>query len=287
LFRYEKEVDRFNKIFNSPQFKHYMAGNHDVGFGNGIRHERQALFEKHFGKSSYIHHTTHGYAFVVIDTVALSSDDPVVRQEAMDVLSSPMPSSPRILMTHVPLWREPNSFCGPDRQAMDGGIRDGQGYQYKNLVSKELSDMILDRVQPVTVFSGDDHDYCQLVHRQEIIEMSVPTFSMAQGIRYPGVILLDIADSSLSTQLRWLPNQVGIFITYAYLLVASFLVLAAFHTYQWSKRGHAHFPLKQEELAAIAPPPLSSRQYLVNFFKSVRDVALVAIPTYCFCILFL
>ncbi|KAI8393285.1 Metallo-dependent phosphatase-like protein, partial [Radiomyces spectabilis] len=192
---WQKEVDRFFRLFNSQAPTYYMVGNHDIGFGNGIRPDVKRRFISAFGPTSYFVNMTN-YVLVVIDTVSLSSSDPNVYQDALDVMTSSLPPLPRILMTHVPLYRPEGTYCGPDRwQSRPGGIRDGQGYQYQNLLSPELSKQLLDHINPKAIFSGDDHDYCAVTHRPGVTEYTVPTFSMAQGLRYPGVMLLDLSSS--------------------------------------------------------------------------------------------
>lgn len=177
-----------------------MVGNHDIGFGNGIQEHVLDRFQAEYGPTSYIFKTSH-YSIIVIDTVSLSATkDLASKRQALDVLKQPLPPHPRIMFTHVPLYRPDNTFCGQDRQHASP-IRQGRGYQYQNLVDQRLSSQLLEHIKPVAVFSGDDHDYCAVWHRlsngrDQVIEVSVPTFSMAQGLLYPGVMLLDLSPSS-------------------------------------------------------------------------------------------
>lgn len=275
-----------------------MVGNHDIGFGNGAKLALRERFEKYFGKTSYILETNTGYSFIVIDTVSLSSDDPATRNAALEVLEGPLPATPRILMTHVPLYRTADISCGPNRQKKNSIIRDEYGYQYQNLVSKELSDYILDKVKPIAVFSGDDHDYCKVSHplgEREATEITVPTFSMAQGVKYPGVILLNLQDNkTLSSKLCWLPSQIDIFIRYGYLFVFTLTVLIGYHAIQYignRKRGGGYSHLAKEELGvsssgSASSVPLSLRRCIYSCINSIKDVAIVGIITYIICIIF-
>jgi hypothetical protein len=43
---------------------------------------------------------------------------------------------PRMLFTHVPLYRPDLQYCGPLRHA-NRGLYQGHGYQYQNLVTEE------------------------------------------------------------------------------------------------------------------------------------------------------
>ncbi|PNS20922.1 hypothetical protein CAC42_2853 [Sphaceloma murrayae] len=159
---------------------------------------------------------------------------------------------PTILLTHVPFYREPGTPCGPLREKYPpsvprlevderNAIRVAAGYQYQNVLSKGLSKTIADRIGNIGyIFSGDDHDYCELVHRaytsagSGIKEITVKSISWAMGVRRPGFQMVSLwnpvneyADPlpgspqairmpTLQTHLCLMPNQLGIFIQYAF-----------------------------------------------------------------------
>ncbi|KAI9495609.1 Metallo-dependent phosphatase-like protein [Zychaea mexicana] len=322
---YQKQVTRFRRLFHSTKPQFFMAGNHDIGFGNGIKKNILERFENEFGPTSYTFNISE-YSIVVLDTVSLSAtnDDLPSKQSALDLLDRHLPPHPRILFTHVPLYRPPTASCGPDRQQYKKGIRQGRGYQYQNLVGERLSQQILERVNPVAVFSGDDHDYCVVNHRYnsqqftETLEMTIPTFSMAQGLKYPGVVLLDLtptkhqkADSTqqqeeggggepgqdyFATKLCWLPDQIAIFIGYACLLVVSVSGLALMHLSRWLRlRKQRGFGKSYDEDATptlpapsvMAPRPSPIRRTLSMLAKDISDVASVGVLTYLACIMLL
>lgn len=278
-----------------------MVGNHDIGFGNGAQLRLRERFERYFGNASYILETNYGYSFVIIDTVSLSSDNPEIREAALNVLEGPLPNAPRILMTHVPLYRSADVSCGPNRQKLNSIITDSYGYQYQNLISKELSDYILNKVKPIAVFSGDDHDYCKVTHEysaedKPATEITVPTFSMAQGVQYPGVIMLDLSNkNTLKSELCWLPSQIDIFIRYGYLFGFTLAVLIIYHIIQYTssrKRGGAYSHLSKEEMGvSIATNtgsnsnnPLTLKRCIYSYVNSIKDVAIVGFITYITCI---
>lgn len=171
---------------------------------------------------------------------------------------------PTILMTHVPLYRKPGAACGPLRERMPpadppispderNGIPIAAGYQYQNVLSDTDSLDILDKVQDVVhVFSGDDHDYCELKHTSEtggVKEITVKSMSWAMGVRRPGFLLVSlwnpvdasgqsigthgsqaaISESGLpltiETHLCLLPDQIAIILRYAALLGVTLVVL--------------------------------------------------------------
>lgn len=95
------------------------------------------------------------------------------------------------------------------------------------------------------IYSGDDHDYCEIEHNEftgRIREITVKSMSWAMGIRIPGVQLVSLwnpvdvgkamSGASLSTprdtvqnHLCLLPDQLGIFIRYAQVLALTLVAL--------------------------------------------------------------
>ena len=89
---------------------------------------------------------------------------------------------PTILLTHVPLYRGTGTPCGPKREhwpptpppkGQTTPVRPDErnalsitgGYQYQNVLSEEDSVKLVSTIgNVVSVFSGDDHDYCEIVH---------------------------------------------------------------------------------------------------------------------------
>lgn len=176
---------------------------------------------------------------------------------------------PTILLTHVPLFRDHGTPCGPFREhwppTLDSNgvpltvdernaIHVAAGYQYQNVLTRELSKEITEKIGNVHyAFSGDDHDYCEVVHRgypsagSGIREITVKSISWAMGIRKPGFVLLSLWNpiddkgnsidtasgrgNTIQTHLCLLPDQLGIFIRYGIVLVQtiSLLLLRAGH----------------------------------------------------------
>lgn len=178
---------------------------------------------------------------------------------------------PTILLTHVPLHRTQGTPCGPLRERRPPSIPPpgqkgpvnpdnpnsltidgGWGYQYRNFVSPSLSSFILESLQGKVsrVFSGDDHDYCEVVHRaypspgKGVREITVKSISWAMGVRKPGFLLASLwnevdnegkrlpggegqREQTMQTHLCLLPDQLSIFLRYAWLIGISVLVLLA------------------------------------------------------------
>jgi hypothetical protein len=129
---------------------------------------------------------------------------------------------PTILLTHVPLFRNPGVQCGPLRERHPPSAPAGEpdegnaipiqkGYQYQNVLSQADSARVLGAVGNVRhVFSGDDHDYCEIVHTTEnsgymsdgtakgdkggwgVREVTVKSMSWAMGVRRPGFEMVSL-----------------------------------------------------------------------------------------------
>ena len=183
---------------------------------------------------------------------------------------------PTILLTHVPLYREPGTPCGPLREHWPpatppkgqlgpvipddrNAISVSRGYQYQNVLSQADSARLLQTVGNVQhVFSGDDHDYCEIVHDEansgpgivgRAHEITVKSMSWAMGVRKPGFLMVslwnpidgdgrplgtkggghgavnDVAAPTIETHLCILPNQLAIFIRYIFLVIATIFIL--------------------------------------------------------------
>ena len=175
---------------------------------------------------------------------------------------------PSILLTHIPLYRAPGTPCGPLREHYPpptstnteplsssdaNAIPIQAGYQYQNVLTPALSSELIEKIGNVQyVFSGDDHDYCDVVHRGYtaagggVREITVKSMSWAMGVRRPGFLLLSLwnpidgagnplrpapganagaATKTLQTHLCLLPDQLAIFMRYGLLLAFTLAAL--------------------------------------------------------------
>lgn len=167
------------------------------------------------------------------------------------------PEFPTILLSHVPLYRPEGTPCGPLREKYPpkapnlkvdrpNAIRIAGGYQYQNVLTQEISTTVAQKIGNIGhAFSGDDHDYCEVVHPdyasrhdRGIREITVKSISWAMGVRKPGFQLVSLWNPvdengeslrdgpTLQTHLCLLPDQLGIFIIYGILAVFSIVALA-------------------------------------------------------------
>ncbi|KAF9357303.1 hypothetical protein BGX26_003953 [Mortierella sp. AD094] len=174
----------------------YVAGNHDVGFGNTLVKSAMTRYKQEFGSVNY-EVNVGNHSLVVLDTLALSSYVPEIREESqhfLEEVSNEPIKFPRILFTHVPLFRLDTTYCGDARES-DQLILNRSGEQYQNMVNTTLSREILRGIKPDIVFSGDDHDWCEIAHSLDgtlTPEVTLRTFSFAQGILQPGFVMLSL-----------------------------------------------------------------------------------------------
>ena len=196
-----------------------------------------------------------------LEHVTLELDDP--RAHTITLGDQMVADIPSVILTHVPLFRAEGSPCGPLRERFppsksingeppekDTGnsIHVRHGLQYQNVLTPAISNEIVDLVGDVThAFSGDDHDYCDIIHRGYtsknggIREVTVKSISWAMGVRKPGVVLLSLwnpvdaegkakgqeatKSTTIQTHLCLLPDQLSIFIRYGWLLTLTVLAL--------------------------------------------------------------
>lgn len=206
-----------------------------------------------------------------------ASENELQDKEVLDVPSSRIPQLlkqkpdyndiPSVVLTHVPLFRSPGTPCGPLRERFPplksttgndepvekderNAISVAAGIQYQNVLTPEVSKEIIESVGKVEyVFSGDDHDYCEVVHRGYssrmggLREITVKSMSWAMGIRKPGFLMLSLwnpldaegrslgtsashaSASTIQTQLCLLPDQLGILARYGLLLGVTLFVM--------------------------------------------------------------
>lgn len=167
-----------------------VPGNHDIGIGDGIRADRLERFKAHFTDENATSQRLDicGFDILLLDSPSLlntaSADVYEPASQFLDNVIELLPGRGRLLFTHIPLYRPPDTNCGPDRES-HLPIRVGAGHQYQNTLTPQISSRILDTLWPVqAVFSGDDHDSCVVNHdlegtRDFVPEYTVKSFSWA------------------------------------------------------------------------------------------------------------
>ncbi|ODV87440.1 hypothetical protein CANARDRAFT_26838 [[Candida] arabinofermentans NRRL YB-2248] len=197
---------RFNTIFPLEKYEseviYSIPGNHDIGWANGVQYDRLTRFEEAYGKTNTML-TRNNHELIFLDTISLSNteDERVGKssREFLEELSKKPKQSTRIMFHHVPLARDPKiQTCGPKRESSNP-FPLSKGYQYQTIIDGQISKQVLEKVKPDLIFSGDDHDYCEVIHHygddhKQAIEVNVKSISMAMGIWKPAVELLTLYD---------------------------------------------------------------------------------------------
>eukprot|EP00842_Homolaphlyctis_polyrhiza_P000012 jgi/Hompol1/1010/HPOL_004493-RA len=225
---FEAELKRLHLVFHKQRTTYLqlgVPGNHDIGFGDSVGSYVHQRFKSKFGQVNTAQEIAN-HTIILLDTVSLAADSQNTRayREAKSFFdqlptAKPHQRSQNILVSHIPLYRPEQSLCGPRRRSKP--ITNRRGYQYQNMLQPELSNMILTKLKPDLIISGDDHDDCKW--------HTVGTFSWLQGNPYPsfGVMSLRLnraqpikSDSpSLQMNICSLPPQLHIYIWYIVLLI--------------------------------------------------------------------
>lgn len=208
---WRQEFKRFSRIFNKPAYKKTLMGlpgNHDIGFGNTVVYHALQRFGMYFGEPSSTH-IIGNHTFVFLDTISLMNTENKTiyapPEEFMQTVADApeFETYPRVLLTHVPLYRDAELSCGPNRESKRP-IPFTYGYQYQTLISPEISDWVLKYMRPSVVFSGDDHDACFVEHSYNVEttgggeltmkaqEYTVKSPSLAMGVSRPAIQLLSL-----------------------------------------------------------------------------------------------
>ncbi|SCU89512.1 LAME_0E03972g1_1 [Lachancea meyersii CBS 8951] len=244
------EYSRFNRIFpKKPNRLTVMSlpGNHDIGFGDTVMEKSLSRFQVYFGDPS-TKWNVGNHTVVLLDTISLSDTQnqevSAVPRNFLDQFAQTPESNPRILLTHVPLWRDPNTqVCGPKRESLKP-FPMAKGDQYQTVIDADLSQEVLQKTAPSLVLSGDDHDYCHITHSyssergsQVAEEITVKSCAMNMGISRPAIQLLSLynpeqsqtSEDTLHTSICYLPDPYKALQVYIGAYVLTLLFVASLH----------------------------------------------------------
>lgn len=260
---WQESYNRFKHIFGleahgrySDILVYYLSGNHDIGYSNVHTQHPEVIerYEKEFGGRNY-RFSAGKLDFIVVDAQTL--DGPKQGKETflswqfIKNISQADTTTPRVLLTHIPLYRPDDSHCGPHRSSSIINQRvsyaaPDQGITYQNYLSKDTSDSLLHFIKPTLVLSGHDHDQCTVTHSTDfgsVVEHTLGTISWQQGNLHPSFMLLTATDSNatgstnpVSTNLCFLPMQTHIYIWYFCQFACTLLLF-----FVWPANGFASF----------------------------------------------
>ncbi|PPS01105.1 hypothetical protein GOBAR_AA19553 [Gossypium barbadense] len=217
---------------------YHLPGNHDIGYATLQSHKPEVVrrYEKEFGSRNY-QFMVGKVEFVAIDaqTVDANQEGSVASAtwNFVSNVSSDRQLHPRVLLSHIPLYRRDWTDCGPHRgspiinQRIRHNIYDKE-VSYQNYITEESSNQLLNLIRPDLTCLADN------------MQHTLGTISWQQGNLYPSFMLLSARKTSLSdtslpeeavlTRLCFLPMQTHIYIWYIVLFVLTILSLLLWPT---------------------------------------------------------
>jgi hypothetical protein len=295
--------------FDIPAF--YIPGNHDIGMFTGPPLLLK-WYETNFGSINY-EINIGNFSFIGIGTPVLEDPttfpEPSLRtrdyvRDTSNLIqqATGIGSRPRILLTHIPLYRSDQETCGSFKRSQ---IKNSIGNTYQNLLSKFDTEFLLSCLDPLYVFSGDDHDYCEVKHLEgSVNELTVATFSWMEGTDYPGYALLSFysppsdcskeeckqPDPIFKVQPCYSPRRLSLYLWYANLFFITVLILGLM---EWSMHT-AQNKSKKEDLSENYVEheeilPLKDKIFLVilHTAKDVGEMTLLVFPFWMFLVWFM
>ncbi|XP_014204125.1 metallophosphoesterase 1 [Copidosoma floridanum] len=198
LEEFQVYVARFQATFAVPENAHLyaVAGNHDVGFHYVITPYLNQRFVNAMNTSSVKRVSIRGNHFVLLNSMALEGDGCFLcrpTEVAINKISKSLKCakgvgnncentniikrySRPILVQHYPLYRESDEICNEVDEA-PADIKSIKFRERWDCLSKEATDQLLDILNPRLVVGGHTHHGCRKIHRQDILEMTIPSFS--------------------------------------------------------------------------------------------------------------
>ncbi|PVU94840.1 hypothetical protein BB561_002223 [Smittium simulii] len=170
---WETEWKRFQRVFKIPNRKgnnrvklHTLAGNRDIGMGESVIPWAVQRFRNRVGPLNYAVEVDN-HLLIALDTVLFENKHEIYRSESrlfLEHIKSNFPSKHKILLSHTPLYRKPGTDCGSFRKSAKKSIELNIGKQYKTMLDRNSSELILKNLMPDMILSADDYDNCHVVH---------------------------------------------------------------------------------------------------------------------------
>ena len=193
-----------------------------------------AVLERHeqaFGKTNQVLNLGE-FRVVMVDTVSLSQMVNARRNATLQFVEETSMGTtehrPTILVSHIPLWRpldqrKPTQDC-------PHGLPEATYYDFQNALSTQLSLLLIEKIQPSVILSGDHHHLCVYEHRWHasmfqstvppIRETTLPTISFLQGELWPGYGLLTLRGKSFGVTTCYIPSYLFSLLIYCGMALA-------------------------------------------------------------------
>ncbi|XP_076243466.1 per1-like protein PGAP5 [Calliopsis andreniformis] len=244
---FEKYLERFHSMFSVPKNTHLyvVAGNHDIGFHYAITPFLNQRFINGLKAPSVKRVSIRGNHFVLINSMALEGDgcflcrpteialNKIARhlkcaknmgnQCSKDNIISRY--SKPIVLQHYPMYRESDEICNELDQAPDE-IKNVKFRERWECLSKEASEQLLDILNPRLIIDGHTHHGCRKIHRENILEFTIPSFSW-RNKNNPSLLLGVFTPNNYSVSKCYMPvesTEIKIYIISATIIFIYFVI---------------------------------------------------------------
>ncbi|XP_046481548.1 per1-like protein PGAP5 isoform X1 [Neodiprion pinetum] len=259
---FDRYVARFNSLFYIPQNTqlYVVAGNHDMGFHYKIIPYLNQRFVNAMNAPSVKRVSVRGNHFVLMNSMALEGDgcflckptemalNRIAKQlkctkgigsscKSKDILKQ---YSKPILLQHYPMYRESDEICHEVDEA-PANIKSEKFRERWECLSKEASEQLLDIMEPRLIVNGHTHHGCRRIHRENILEFTVPSFSW-RNKNNPSFLLGVFTPNNYSVSKCYMPVEttvIGIYIIGS-IVVFLYLVLKARRGFNYRRLVKLH-----------------------------------------------
>ncbi|OQR95380.1 metallophosphoesterase 1 [Thraustotheca clavata] len=200
---YKEYTARFFQVFGPIKTETlFVLGNHDASYGPGMTQSLVRRHEQGFGPANKLV-SLNDIDFVVLNTMALETNvlDHQVYHGAHALLNqietqrkSPEHNKrPLVILTHIPFYRPNDLKCGHLRTKERAHYTyEDPAFEYveqDHVLSKGLSQHIIQTLEPDYIFSAHTHSVCYYHHYHTVAatgavktipEYTVPTFTWGQ-----------------------------------------------------------------------------------------------------------
>ncbi|XP_043283959.1 metallophosphoesterase 1 [Venturia canescens] len=195
---FDNYVKRFHSMFSVPENTrlYVVAGNHDMGFHYVITPYLNQRFVNGMKAPNVRRVTIRGNHFVLLNSMALEGDGCFLcRSTEIGVnriakqlkcaqgigghctAENPIRHYSRpIILQHYPMYRESDAICNEVDEA-PAEIKDVKFREHWECLSKEASEQLFEILNPRLVVDGHTHHGCRKVHGDDILEITIPSFS--------------------------------------------------------------------------------------------------------------
>lgn len=240
--QFQEYVDRFYSLFELPDgMKMYVVpGNHDMGFHYKIGPFRYDRFNSAFNTTAVQLITIKENHFVLINSMAMEQDGCFLCTKAENLLkriakqlNTAKESNPKskidhysrpILLQHFPMYRQSDEVCNEPDEAPEK-IKKEKFKQKWDCLSKGASEMIYDSLNPRVIITGHTHHGCHVIHRDDIHEFTVPSFSW-RNKNNPNFMLGVFTSNNYSVKKCDIPKESTVIIIYCFgfILIISYIL---------------------------------------------------------------